>query len=160
MVVLSTRYNLLHGHSSGWKVWGWVTDLVDIFGWKDQELWWVEGRDLVNLVAPNMVFFLHSSSSLRWKKGRGIYSPSQNVVVAVVEGRIIRLAGLSGPLTGLSAPPHLINPPPGWNIRPLYWVTPALVLSRFWALAGREGDYPAPWPEYPAPILGDGEPGT
>jgi altronate dehydratase len=36
MVVLSTRYNLLHGHSSGWNredkhagggvVWGWVTD--------------------------------------------------------------------------------------------------------------------------------------
>jgi hypothetical protein len=79
---------------------------------KDQELWWVEGGDLANLVAPNGVFFLCRTSSLRWKKGRGIYSPSQNVAVADLEGqiirpkygRIIRLAGLSAPLTGKSGP--------------------------------------------------------
>jgi hypothetical protein len=57
---------------------------------KDQELWWVEGGHLVILVAPNGVFFLCRTSSLRWKKGKGIYSPTQNVAVAVVEGRIIR----------------------------------------------------------------------
>jgi hypothetical protein len=44
----------------------------------------------VDLVAPNEVFFLCRTSSLRWKKGRGIYSPSQNVAVAELEGRIIR----------------------------------------------------------------------
>jgi hypothetical protein len=41
-------------------------------------------------VAPNEVFFLCRTSILRWKKGRGIYSPSQNVAVAESEGRIIR----------------------------------------------------------------------
>jgi hypothetical protein len=60
----------------------------------------------VIFVALNGVFFLFGMSSLSWKKGRGIYSPSQNVAVAVsgVEGiiqpkydRIIRPAGLSGP---------------------------------------------------------------
>jgi hypothetical protein len=56
-------------------------------------------------VAPNEVFFLSRTSSLRWKKGRGIYIPSQNVAVADSEGqiirpkfgRIIRPAGISGP---------------------------------------------------------------
>jgi hypothetical protein len=64
------------------------------------------------LVAPNGVFFLCRMSNLRLKKGRDIYSPSQNVAVADLEGRIIRPkygriirpAGLSGPLAGLSAP--------------------------------------------------------
>jgi hypothetical protein len=59
----------------------------------------------VILVAPNEVFFLCRTSSLRWKKGRGIYSPSQNVAITDLEGRIIRPkygqiirpAGLSGP---------------------------------------------------------------
>jgi hypothetical protein len=66
----------------------------------------------VNLVAPNGVFFLCRTSSLRLKKGRGIYSPSQNVAIADLEGRIIRpkygriirLAGLSAPLAGISSP--------------------------------------------------------
>jgi hypothetical protein len=65
----------------------------------------VEGGDLVIFVAPNEVFFLGRTSSLRWKKGRGIYSPSQNVAVVDLEGRIIRPkygqiiqpAGISGP---------------------------------------------------------------
>jgi hypothetical protein len=43
---------------------------------KDQELWWVEGGDLVNFLAPNMVFFNGGLSSSRRKKGRGIYTPS------------------------------------------------------------------------------------
>jgi hypothetical protein len=42
----------------------------------------------VNFVAPNMVFFLLGMSSLRWKKGMGIYSPSQNVAVAASGGRL------------------------------------------------------------------------
>jgi hypothetical protein len=44
----------------------------------------------VDLVAPNEVFFLCRTSSFLGKKGRGIYSPSQNVAVAELEGRIIR----------------------------------------------------------------------
>jgi hypothetical protein len=42
---------------------------------KDKELWWVEGGDLVDLVAQNMVFFKLGTSRLRWKKRRGIYTP-------------------------------------------------------------------------------------
>jgi hypothetical protein len=62
-------------------------------------------------VAPNGVFFLGRTSNLRWKKGRGIYSPSQNVAVAVLEGRIIRPAGLSGPKWNIWAknPPRLLG---------------------------------------------------
>jgi hypothetical protein len=64
------------------------------------------------LVAPNGVFFLCRMSSLRLKKLRGIYSPSQNVSVADLEGRIIRpkygriirLARLSAPLARKSGP--------------------------------------------------------
>jgi hypothetical protein len=64
------------------------------------------------LVAPNEVFFLCRTSCFLGKNGRGIYSPSQNVAVAELEGRIIRpkygrfgriirpLAGISGPFTG------------------------------------------------------------
>jgi hypothetical protein len=39
---------------------------------KGQELWWVEGGDLVIFMAPNVVFFNGGTSSLRKKKGRGI----------------------------------------------------------------------------------------
>jgi hypothetical protein len=63
---------------------------------KDQELWWVEGGDLVNFVAPIMVFLSSGMSSLRNKKGRGIYSPSRNVAVAASRGRII-LPGMKYP---------------------------------------------------------------
>jgi hypothetical protein len=59
----------------------------------------------VIFVAPNEVLFLGRTSSLRWKKGRGIYSRSQNVAVADMEGQIIqpkygqiiRPARISGP---------------------------------------------------------------
>jgi hypothetical protein len=116
----------------------------------------------VNLVAPNGVFFLCRTSSLRLKKGRGIYSPSQYVAVADLEGqiirpkyrRIIRPAGLSGP-PGRNIRPHIWVTPskvlsrnsevfeggadylaPGRNIRPRIWVTPTKVLSRFSSTRG------------------------
>jgi hypothetical protein len=44
---------------------------------KDQELWWVEGGDLVKFVAPNMRCINGGTSSLEEKRGRGIYSPFQ-----------------------------------------------------------------------------------
>jgi hypothetical protein len=44
---------------------------------KDQELWWVEGGDLLKFVAPNMRYFNGGTISLRKKRGRGIYSPIQ-----------------------------------------------------------------------------------
>jgi hypothetical protein len=66
----------------------------------------------VDLVAPNEVFFLCWTSNLMWKKGRDIYSPSQNVAIAELEGRIIRpkydriirLARLSAPWPEYTAP--------------------------------------------------------
>jgi hypothetical protein len=65
----------------------------------------VEGGDLAMGLAPNSVLFLMRTSSLRKKKGMGIYSPSRDLAVAASGdriirpkvGRIIRLAGLSGP---------------------------------------------------------------
>jgi hypothetical protein len=59
----------------------------------------------VNFEASIMVFLSLGTSSLRKKKGKGIYSPSQNVAVVASGdriirpkvGRIIRPAGLSGP---------------------------------------------------------------
>jgi hypothetical protein len=56
---------------------------------------------------PNSVLFLMRTRSLRKKKGRGIYSPSRDLVIAVSGdriirpkvGRIIRPARLSGPET-------------------------------------------------------------
>jgi hypothetical protein len=74
-------------------------------------------------VAPNGVFFLFGTSSLRWKKRRGIYSPSQNVAVAVSGGR-----GLSGQsMAGLSGQPDYParNEISGPIIHPGYWVTPS-----------------------------------
>jgi len=125
-----------------------------------------------------MVFFLSSSSSLRWKKGRGIYTPSQNVAVADLEGRIIRpkLGRIIRPLAGLSAPPiwvtprqvlsrisaapgggRIIRPKLGRIIRPLagisgppIWVTPRLVLSRFRPPSRGGGLSGHPWPDYSA----------
>jgi hypothetical protein len=55
-------------------------------------------------VAPNIVLFLMRTSNLRWKKGRGIYSPSRDLAIAASAGwiirpkvgRIIRPTGLSG----------------------------------------------------------------
>jgi hypothetical protein len=71
----------------------------------------VEGGDLAIRLAPNSVLFLMRTSSLRKKKGRGIYSPSQDLAIAASGdriiwpkvGKIIRLAGLSGPETKSSA---------------------------------------------------------
>jgi hypothetical protein len=48
---------------------------------KDQELWWVEGGDIVDSVAPKCVFLLIGTSRLRKKKVRGIYTPFRNIVV-------------------------------------------------------------------------------
>jgi hypothetical protein len=45
----------------------------------------------------------------------------------------------------------------GPKIRPGYWVTPTLVLSRFSEIFEGGVDYPAPWPEYPTPYLGNAE---
>jgi hypothetical protein len=44
---------------------------------KDQELWWVEGGDLVKFVAPHMRCINGGMSSLEKKRGMGIYSPFQ-----------------------------------------------------------------------------------
>jgi hypothetical protein len=50
----------------------------------------VGGGDLVIWVAPNSVLFLSSSSSLRKKMGRGIYTPPRIVAIVVLQGRIFR----------------------------------------------------------------------
>jgi hypothetical protein len=112
---------------------------------KDQELWWVEGGDLVDLVAPNGVFFLCRTSSLRWKKGRGIYSPSQRRGRAAdLEGQIIR------PKYG-----RIIRPLDR-KIWPLYWMTSTQVLSRI-LRSSKGGGLSGPWPKYPAPLLHDAD---
>jgi hypothetical protein len=110
-------------------------------------------------VAPNGVFFLFGTSSLRWKKGRGIYSPSQIVVVAVSGG----LSGQS--MAVLSGQPDYLarNEISGPIICPGYWVTPSWVLSHFSSrsLGARLSGHG--WnirPNSLAPYLGDAEPGT
>jgi hypothetical protein len=47
----------------------------------------------VDFVAPNVVFFNGGTSSWRRKKERGIYTSSQNVAIAALEGGIIRVKG-------------------------------------------------------------------
>jgi hypothetical protein len=61
----------------------------------------VGGGDLVIWVALNRVLFLSSSSSLRWKKGRGIYTPSKIVAIAALG------AGLFGQKGGKLSSPGL-----------------------------------------------------
>jgi hypothetical protein len=103
----------------------------------------------VIFVAPNEVFFLLRTSNLRWKKGRGIYSPSQNVAVAASGGGELSAKVISGPIIspdfwltpslvlshfsskflGVAYPAR--NEISGRIIRPDFWLTPSLVLSRF-----------------------------
>jgi hypothetical protein len=49
----------------------------------------VGGGDIAIWVASNIVLFLSRMDSLRWKKGRGIYSPSRDVAIDASGGQII-----------------------------------------------------------------------
>jgi hypothetical protein len=80
---------------------------------------WVEGGDLVDLVAPNMVFFKLGTSSLRWKKGRDIYTRPQERAVAVVVTPTISGPGPKKASLGeaeisreIYAPPYRMVAPP------------------------------------------------
>jgi hypothetical protein len=61
-------------------------------------------------------------------------------------------------MAGLSGQPDYParNEISGPKIRPGYWMTPSLVLSRISKIF-EGGGLSGPWPDYPTPYLGDAE---